>query len=130
MLHTRITAAFAHGFVKQIVRRRRTEFGDVARPEAADGFGDELEFRDRNKIEAAQLFLAPLGLRIKGADCFERITEKIETHRHIHARRKEIENAAAHGIVARLAHGGGTDIAVELQPLDHALHSDHIAGRD
>ena len=130
VLHTRIAPPFAHSFVKQVVRRCRAEFGDVARPEATNGFSNELEFRYRNEIEAAQLFLAALRLRIKCADCFEGITEKIETYRHIHTGRIEVKNAATHGVVARLAHGGGTDIAVELQPFDHALHSDHVAGRN
>ena len=35
--------------------RRRAELGDIAGAEAADGFGDELEFRDRHQIEPAQL---------------------------------------------------------------------------
>ena len=102
----------------------------VAGAEAPDRFGDELEFRDRNEIEPAQLFFAALRLRIESADRLQCIAEKIEPHRHVHAGRIKIENAAAHGIVARLAHGRGADEAIELQPVDHALHAEDVAGRD
>ena len=76
----------------------------------------KLEFRDRHQIEPAQLRFAALRLRIEGADRLQRVAEKIEPHRHVHARRKKIENAAAHRVFAGLAHGRGAGEAVELQP--------------
>ena len=50
---------------------------------------------------------AALRLRIESADGLQRVAEKIESHRHIHAGRKKIENAAAHRVIAGLAHGRG-----------------------
>ena len=45
--------------------------------------------------------------RIEAADRFERVAEEIEPHRLGHARRIQIEDAAAHGVFAGLAHGRG-----------------------
>ncbi|MGA7986496.1 MAG: chromosome segregation protein SMC, partial [Burkholderiales bacterium] len=116
VLHAGIAAALAHRFVEQIVRRGRAEFGHIAGAEAADGFGDELEFRHRHQIEPAQLRFAELRLRIEGADGLQGVAEKIETDGRVHAGRIEIEDAAAHRIVARLAHRRGAREAVEFQP--------------
>ena len=60
---------------------------------------------------------------------FERIAEEIEPHRLGHAGRKQVEDAAAHRIVAGLAHRRGADEAVELEPFHHAVHGEHVAGR-
>ena len=76
-----------------------------------------------------RLRFAALRLRIEGADRLQRVAEEIEPHRHVHAGRKQIEDAAAHRVFARLAHGRGAGEAVELQPFDHAVHAEHIAGR-
>src|SRR5664280_1260821 len=130
VLHARIAAARAHRFVQQIVWGGCTEFRHIAGAEAADGFGDELEFRHRHQIEPAQLRFAALRLRIETADGLQRVAEEIEAHRHVHAGRIEIEDAAAHRIVARLAHGRGAGEAVELQPRHDARHANDIAGRD
>ena len=130
VLHAGIAAALAHRFVQQIVRRARAEFGDIAGAEAPDGFGDELEFRHRHQIEPAQLRFADLRLRVEAADRLQRVAEKIETNRHVHAGRIKIENAAAHRVFAGLAHGRGAGEAVKLQPFDDARHADDIAGRD
>ncbi len=81
MLHAGIAAAFAHRFVQQIAGRGGAEFGDIAGAEAADGFGDELEFGDRHQIEPAQRRLAALRLRVEGADRLQRVAEEIEPHR-------------------------------------------------
>ena len=58
-----------------------------------------------------------LGLRIEAADRFQRVAEEIEPHRLGHAGREQIDDAAAHRVVAGLAHGRGAVEAVELEPL-------------
>ena len=71
-----------------------------------------------------------LGLGVEGADRFQRIAEEVETHGLVEAGREEIENAAAHGIFAGLAHGRGARIAVVLEPGDDRIHRHDLAGRD
>ena len=125
-----MAAAFADRLIEQIVRRRRAERFHIAEAEAPDRLGGELEFRDRNEIERAQLVGAALGFRIEAADRFQLVAEEIEPHRLRHAGRVEIDDAAAHRIVAGLAHRRGARKAVELEPAGDALHVEHIAGRD
>jgi hypothetical protein len=45
-----------------------------------------------------------LRFRIEGANRFERIAEKIKAQRSRHSGRKKIEDAAAYGVFARIAH--------------------------
>ena len=129
MLHAGIAPSAAHRLVQQIVGRGGAEFLHIAGAEAADGFGDELEFGDRHQVEGTQGAFAPLRLRVEGADGLYGVAEKVEAHRHVEARRIEIENAAADRVLARLAHGGGAAEAVELEPFDNARHADDIARR-
>ena len=123
-----MAAAFAHRLVERIARRGAERL-DVTLAEAADGFAGELEFRDRHEVERAQIVLRALRLGIEGADRLQRVAEEVEPHRIAHAGRIEIDDAAAHRVVARLAHRRGAVVAVELQPLHHAVHRQHVAGR-
>ena len=129
VLHAGMAAAFAHRLVERIVALRRAEFGDISHAEAADGFGDELEFGDRHEIEATHRQQCALGLGIEAADRLQRVAKEIETHRLVETGRKQIEDAAAHRIFARLAHGRGAVVAVVRQPGDDGLHRHDIAGR-
>ena len=101
----------------------------IAEPELADGLGGELEFRHRHEIERAQVVLRALRLRIEGADGLDLVAEKVEPHRLAHARREQIEDAAADRIIAGLAHGRGAGIAIQFEPARDPLHRQHIAGR-
>ena len=65
MLHAGIAPALAHRFIEQIVRTAGAELRHIAGAKAADGFGDELEFRNRHQIEPAQAFFAALRLRVE-----------------------------------------------------------------
>ena len=130
MLHARVTAALAHRLVKQIVGGGRPEFSHVTGAETPDRFGNELKLCDRHEIEPTHLFLAALRLGIERTDCFKRVTEEIEPHRHVQAGWKKIEDTAAYCIVARLTHGRGSDETIELKPFDHSLHANDIPGGD
>ena len=57
-----------------------------------------------HQVKRAQLAGRALRFGIKGADRFQRVAKKIEPEGLGHSRRKEIEDAAAHGIFARVAH--------------------------
>ena len=129
MLHAGMAAALADGFIEQIVALRRAEGRDIAHAKAADGFGDELEFRDRNQIERAHVEQRALRFRIEGTDRFQAVAEEVEPHRLIEPGRKQVEDAAAHGIFAGLAHGRGAVVAIVLQPGDDRVHRHDVAGR-
>ena len=125
-----MAAAFADGLVQRIVALGRAELGDIAHAEAADGVGDELEFRDRHQVERAHVEQRALGLGVEGADRFQAVAEEVEPDRLFEAGRKQIEDAAAHGVFAGLAHGRGAVVAVVLEPGDDGVHRHDIAGRD
>ena len=116
VLHAGMAAAFADRLIQQIVALRRAEGCDIAHPEAADGLGDQLKFRDRHQIERAHVEQRALGFGIESADRFQRVAEKVEPHGLIEPGRKQIEDAAAHRIFAGLAHRRGAVVAVVLQP--------------
>ena len=80
------------------------------------------------KIERTQLVGRALFFGIEAADRFQRVAEEIQPHRFHHARRVEVDDAAAHRIIARLAHRRGAVVAVELEPLGDAVHRQHVAG--
>jgi len=101
-----MAAPLGDGLIKLVVAFGGAELGRVAHPEAADGFGDKLKFGDRHQVERAHVEQRALGLGVKGADRFQGIAEEIEPHRLLEPGRKQIENAAAYRIFARLAHGG------------------------
>src|SRR6185312_15215115 len=107
MLHAGMAPTFADGFIEKVVALRRAEGRDIAHAEAADGFGDELEFRDRHQVERAHVEQRALGFRIKSTDRLEAVAEEVEPHGLIEAGREQVENAAAYGVSAGLAHGRG-----------------------
>ncbi len=130
MLHSDMAATLADRMVELIVGRRRPERLHISQAETPDGLGGELELGDRNQIERTQLIGGALALGIEAADQFQRIPEEVEPHRLGHAGRIEIDDAAAHRVVASLTHGGGAGKAVEFEPARDALHVEHVAGGD
>ena len=129
MLEAGGPAALAHRFVEHVIGPRRAEGRDIAGAKQPDGVGGELEFRHRYEIERAQLLARALRFGIEAADRFQRVAEKIEPHRRIHARREQIDDAAAHRIVAGFAHRGGAIESIQFEPLGHARHRQQIARR-
>ena len=125
-----MAAPLADGFVQEIVALRRAELRDIAHAEALDGFGDELEFRDRHQVERAHVEMGALGLGIEAADRFQAVAEEVEPHRLVEAGGEQVEDAAAHGVFAGLAHRRGAVVAIVLQPRDDRIHRHDIAGRD
>ena len=99
-----MAAAFADRFVESVAARLRAEMRDIGLAEPSHRFAGEPHFAHRHEIERAELAGRALRLGIEGADQFERIAEKIEAQRSRHSGREKIENAAAHGIFAGVAH--------------------------
>ena len=129
MLDAGRAAALAHRFVEHVVGRGGAEGRHIAGAEQPDGLAGELEFGHRHEIERAQFGRGALGLRIEGADRFQRIAEKIEPHRLGHSGREQIDDAAADRVFAGFTHGRGADEAVELEPFGDPGHGEQIAGR-
>ena len=129
VLDARGAAAFAHRFVEHVVGCRRAERGDIAGAEQPDRLRGELKLRHRHEFKRAQFVSGALGLRIEATNGLQRVAEEIEPHRRIHTRREQIDDAAAHRVIARLAHGRSAVEAVEFEPMGHARHRQEVARR-
>ena len=126
MLHALMLAPGGDRLVERIVAPHRAEQLDIAGAEALARLLGQRRLahgQQRDRIEAAE---RPLGLRIEGADRFQRVAEEIEAD-GTRARRIEIENAATHGILAGIGDGAGAAIADMLQPLDQLCHAHRVA---
>ena len=129
MLHALMLTPGRDQLVERIVAPHRAEQLDIAGAEALARLLGQRRLahgQQRDVIETAE---GPLRLRIEGADRFERVAEEIEAD-GARARRIEIEDAAAHRILARIGDGAGAAIADMLQPLDQLGHAHRIAGRE
>ena len=129
VFETGIAPALADRLVEPVVAGRRAEGRHIGLPEALDALGGELNLAHGHEIEGAQGADRALGLRIEGADRFERVAEEVEADRIGQACGKEIDDAAAHRVFARVPHGAGAQEAVGLQPADQLGRIDHVAGR-
>ena len=83
-----------------------------------DGRRVERHFAGRPQAQTVDFFLAALGDRIKAAHRLQIVAKKIEPHRRLSTRRKQIEDTAALGIFARLAHRTGAGKAGPFQKRD------------
>ena len=128
VLHAGMAAAFADRLVERVVGGGAERL-HIAGAEAADGLAGELKFRDRHQIERAQRIHRALRLGIEGADRLQRVAEEVEPHRIAACRADRDRRCRRAPRSRRLAHRRGAVIAVELQPLGHAVHRQHVAGR-
>ena len=82
------------------------------------------------RSSAAHVEQRALGFGVEGTDRFQAVAEEIEPHGLVEPGRKQVEDAAAHGVFAGFAHGRRAAVTVMLQPGDDGIHRHHIAGRD
>ena len=129
MLHAGMAAALADGFVELIAVYMPAELGDIGLAEAFHRLRGQRHLAHRHEIERAQLRQAALALGIEGTDGFQRVAEEIEAHGFRGARRKQIENAAAHGVFAGFAHGRRAQEAVCFKPRRQIVHGQRVARR-
>ena len=122
MLHADITPSGADRFIERIVGAGGAELLAVPLAEAADRRVVEQDLADRAQVRLCCGAGRTLGQRVKAADAFDRVAEKIEPQWLRRPRRVEVDDAAAHREFARLTHRVGADVAVVakegLQPAE------------
>ena len=111
MLQARKAPAGADGFIEWIIPPAAAEALAILGAEAFGGGRIQRRLLHRFEGEACALIQAALAHGIEAANGFQRIAEKIQPHRLIQPRREEIDDPAAHGELARLAHRLGSLIA-------------------
>src|SRR5262249_8246959 len=126
-LHAGEAPALADRRIERIVARRRTESLDIVAAKSADRVRRERYLAHRLQGERVALARGALACDIEGPDRFKRVAEEVEPERLVGPRRKKIEDAAAHGEFADIAHGRDPLEAGILEPGDQRLHVDLIA---
>ena len=127
VLHAGEAPAFADGRIERVVARGRAERLDIGAAEAADGFRRQRHLAHGLQCQRVALAGGALAGHVEGADRFQRVAEEVEAQRLVGAGRVEVEDAAAHGELAHLAHRGHALEAGILQPRDQPVHVDLIA---
>ena len=130
VLHAGIALAGAHRLVERVVGLHRPECLHVA---AAEQLLDRLaegHLADRQQADALHDAGGALRVGIERLDVLQRIAEEVEAHRRGAARREQIEDAAAHGVLARLHDGAGAGEAAQVEALGQLAHVETLARRD
>ena len=128
VLHARMSAAVRDRQIDRILGRRLAEDVPPARAEAGDRIRVERHFGHRPQGQALPAIGAALGAGIEDADRFDRVAEQVEPHRIGLAGGEDVDDAAAHGVFARLHHRAGAAIAVGFQEARQLLRLHRAVG--
>ena len=115
VLHAGMSSALRDREVDRILGRRLAEHVAPARAEAGDRIGVERHLRHRPKGQALSAIGAALGGGIEDADRLDGVAEQVEPHRIGLTGGKDVDDAAAHGVFARLHDRAGAAIAAGFQ---------------
>ena len=127
MLHAGVLAASTDALVQPVVGARDAESLAVADAEPLDGVLGQPQFVDGRDGEAFDLSGGALGEGVEAADAFDLVAEQVEPHRLCLTRREQIDQAAAHCVLARLHHRIGAAIAVGVEEVDQAIEVQRLA---
>ena len=102
VLHAGIALSGADGLVERVLGRGRAERLQVVAAKALLGLLAERHLADRHQGELLHDLARALRLGIEGLDVLQRVAEEVEAHGRQPPRREQVEDAAAHGVFARL----------------------------
>jgi len=112
VFHAGMPAAGADRLVKRILVGDGPEQLAVAGAKAGDGRLVEEQLGHGLQPHPVALFRGALGQRIEGADAFQVVAEQVEPERLLGAGREQVDDAAAHGVLAGFTHRLGPTVAV------------------
>ena len=130
MIEAGDAAAVRHRLVERIAGRVGAEQFAIAAAEALDAVLVEQGLGGGQQGEAVDPVDAALAGRIEAADALDLVAEEIEPERLFLARRKEIDQPAAHRELAGIAHRLGPRIAVGGEQGRQPVAVDPLAGRE
>jgi hypothetical protein len=128
MFHPGLPPPFADGLIQRIAGCGRPEQLAIAGAEPLDARLVQQRLAGREQGKAVQMPLRALIGRVKAAQRFHLVAEKIDAHTAGLARRVEIDDAAAHRELALIGHRVDTDEAVGDQQLGQRVAVDPRAG--
>ena len=123
-------APVRHRLVERVAGRIGAEQFAIGRAEALDAVLVEQGLGRRQQGEAVDPVDAALGGGIEAAHALDLVAEEIEAQRLFFARGKQVDDAAAHGELAGIAHRLGAAIAVRLEEGGQPGEIDPLAGRE
>ena len=106
VFHPGMFAPRADRLIKRVVGAGGAELDAVILPKTGDGGVVEDDLGDGRKFHRRQLFRGALGGRIKAPRAVQNVAEKVKADRPALARWIDVDDAAAHGVVAGFGHRG------------------------
>ena len=127
VLHARMAPPGADGLIERIVRARGAEGRAIGLPKPGDGGVIEDHLGHRHEVDPLEPVGRALRDRVEAADRVDLVAEEVEPHRPRAAGRKDVDDAAAKGAIARLGHRRGRGEAHACKPAAHGLGRDPLA---
>ena len=128
MLHALVFPALRDRGIERVVQPGRTEDLAVTFAKALHRVRVQHDLRGRRQLDPGDRLDRALAVCVETARAFENISEKVEPHRRRLAGRKDVDDPAAHRIVARLDHGRGPVEALGGQPRQQRIGIDQRIG--
>ena len=127
VIHPRKPAPLRNRMIQRIARGGRAKGFAVTAAETLDALFIEQGLGCRKQCELLDTPHGALVGRIESPDALDLVTEKIEAKRMAFARRKQIDQTAANGELARIRHCVAANIAVGLKHLRQLVAVDSRA---
>ena len=121
VLDPRVAPPVADGLVRRVFCRLRPKQRPPVLAKATDAFPVERHLRHGPQHQLADAGGAALRCRVEPPQAFDRVAEQVNAYRVGLTSRVDVDNAAAHRILAVLHHGAGAAVAVRLQEGDDRI---------
>ena len=115
--------------IERALPRIDVEEGLESFPEAGDRRARQRVFVRRQQVDALDLVLRALGIRIEAPQRVDLVVEQVDAQRGVGAHGKQVDQRAAHGVFARLVDGFHRAIAGPRQALPEILPIEPVTGR-
>ena len=129
VLDAGIAPAGGDRFVERIIAGHGAERAPIGATETGDRLRREQDLADRYEMQRAGRVRAALRHGIEPVRGLDDIAKEVEPHRALGIGREDIDDTAAHGVVAGLHHRAGAHEAVAFQVAQQRLDIERRAGR-
>ena len=125
-----VTPAGGDRFVERVIACYGAERATIGAAEAGDGLRRQQDLADRREVQRVGRLRAPLRHGIEPVHGLDDVAEEVEPNRALGVGGEDIDDTAAHGIVAGLHHSAGTHETVALQVAQQGFDIARRTGRE